>query len=282
MTETAYAFGKNWKKYVDRDLSEERVLEAERSLEGLLGPRALVGKTFLDIGCGSGLFSLAAWRMGASRVVSLDVDLDSVECCRILARSAQPDANRSWTILEGSILDDEFVVSLPKSEVVYSWGVLHHTGEMWRAIELAGHLVAPVGIFAIGIYNWQGGRRGTETWRKLKAWYVSAPRWEARLWELAYATWRVIYMLLVLRNPVRYIRAYKKHRGMSWFRDISDWLGGYPYEAATPGQILSFVRDKLGFELIRQNINGGLGISEFVFRNARTVPNTVRSSSTTV
>jgi SAM-dependent methyltransferase len=262
-----YAFGKNWKKYLDRDFSEERVVEAERSLEGLLGPDALTGKTFLDIGCGSGLFSLAAWRLGASRVISVDVDRDSVECCRELQRGVDQDPNRSWTVLEGSILDDDFVGQLSQAEVVYSWGVLHHTGAMWRAIENAGHLVAPLGMFAIGIYNWQGGRRGTRVWQKLKKWYVMAPRWQARIWEWVYATSSIVYMTLVFRNPITYIRNYKKNRGMSWFRDLSDWLGGYPYEAATAGQVLGFVREKLEFELIYQHISGGHGISEFVFLN---------------
>ncbi len=74
-------------------------------------------------------------------------------------------------------------------------------------------------------------------------------------------------MVLVLRNPITHIRDYQKNRGMSWFRDVSDWLGGYPYEAAAPGEVLEFVRGSCGFELIKQNINHGLGISEFLFKD---------------
>ena len=222
---------------------------------------------FLDIGCGSGLFSLAAWRLGAAKITSIDVDRDSVECCRQLASQVDKKDTREWNIVQGSILDQALISGLAKCDVVYSWGVLHHTGNMWKAIENAGTLVSPGGMFMIGIYNWQGGRRGTAAWQKLKKWYCTAPRWQSRLWEWSYISWKLLYMVLVLRNPITHIRDYQKNnRGMSWFRDVSDWLGGYPYEAATPEEILDFGRNRLGFELIKQKINCGLGISEFLFK----------------
>jgi SAM-dependent methyltransferase len=265
----AYWFGKNWKQFLEENYSDERLLEAEESLKSLLGNDGLVGKTFMDIGCGSGLFSLAAWRLGASKVTSFDVDQDSIECCRHLASQIGRKDNREWNIVQGSILDRNLLNDLPVSDVVYSWGVLHHTGNMWQAIENAGRLVAPGGLLMIGIYNWQGGRRGTATWQKLKKWYCKAPRWQRRIWEGLYIAWKLFYMVLVLRNPVTHIRNYKQNRGMSWFRDVSDWLGGYPYEAATPEEILDFVRRRYGFQLIKQKVNCGLGISEFLFLNER-------------
>lgn len=262
-----YWFGKNWKQFLNENYSDERLLEAENSLKSLFEEEGLVGKTFMDIGCGSGLFSFAAWRLGASKILSIDVDRDSVECCRHLASQIDKKANREWNIVQGSILDQTLVSGLPKCDIVYSWGVLHHTGNMWQAIENAEKLVSPGGMFMIGIYNWQGGRRGTLAWQKLKKWYCTAPRWQSRTWEWSYVTWKLLYMVLVLRNPISHIRGYQKNRGMSWFRDVSDWLGGYPYEAATPGEVLDFVRSRHGFQLIKQKVNCGLGISEFLFRN---------------
>jgi len=263
----AYWFGKNWKQFLEENYSDERLLEAEMSLKSLFGEEGLAGKMFLDIGCGSGLFSLAAWRLGAAKITSIDVDRDSVECCRQLASQVDKKDTREWNIVQGSILDQALISGLAKCDVVYSWGVLHHTGNMWKAIENAGTLVSPGGMFMIGIYNWQGGRRGTAAWQKLKKWYCTAPRWQSRLWEWSYISWKLLYMVLVLRNPITHIRDYQKNnRGMSWFRDVSDWLGGYPYEAATPEEILDFGRNRLGFELIKQKINCGLGISEFLFK----------------
>lgn len=266
-TEVAYWFGKNWEQFLEENYSDERLLETEKSLNLLFGEAGLAGKTFMDIGCGSGLFSLAAWRLGAAQITSIDVDRDSVECCRRLASHVDKKDSSEWNIVHGSILDQTLLSGLPKCDVVYSWGVLHHTGNMWRAIENAGSLVSPGGMFMIGIYNWQGGRRGTASWQKLKKWYCTAPRWQSRMWEWSYISWKLLYMALVFRNPINHIRDYQKNRGMSWFRDVSDWLGGYPYEAATPGEVLDFVRNRFGFELTWQKINCGLGISEFLFKD---------------
>lgn len=263
----AYWFGKNWKQFLDENYSTARLLEAEKSLKFLFGEEGLFDKTFLDIGCGSGLFSLAARRLGAAKITSIDVDRDSVACCWQLASQVDKKDTCEWNIVHGSILDQALIGGLPKCDVVYSWGVLHHTGNMWQAIENAGSLVSPGGMFMIGIYNWQGGRQGTAAWQKLKKWYCTAPRWQSRLWEWSYISWKLLYMVLVLRNPIRHIRDYQNNRGMSWFRDVSDWLGGYPYEAATPEEILDFVRNRFGFELIKQKINCGMGISEFLFKD---------------
>jgi 2-polyprenyl-6-hydroxyphenyl methylase/3-demethylubiquinone-9 3-methyltransferase len=137
---------------------------------------------------------------------------------------------------------------------------------MWGAIRNAASLVQPGGTFAIGIYNFKGGRRGTITWQKLKRWYCAAPKWQKASWEYTYIAWNLLYLLLVGRNPVTIIREYKTKRGMSWFRDVTDWLGGYPYEAATPGNSsLCGVSSDLS---VKQNINLVL-VSEFVFGSLR-------------
>jgi len=124
----AYWFEKNWKQFLSENYSDDRLLEAENSLKSLFGECDLIGKTFMDIGCGSGLFSLAAWRLGASKIISIDIDSDSVECCQHLVRQIDINETREWTVVHGSILDPAVTDGLLKCEVVYSWGVLHHTG----------------------------------------------------------------------------------------------------------------------------------------------------------
>jgi 2-polyprenyl-6-hydroxyphenyl methylase/3-demethylubiquinone-9 3-methyltransferase len=200
-------------------------------------------------------------------VYSFDYDPQSVACTQELRRRFFP-GDAAWTVSQGSVLDQAFLATLGQFDIVYSWGVLHHTGRMWVAIENAARLVRPGGLFVIGIYNFRGGRRGTATWTRLKRWYCKAPRWQQAAWENAYLVWDLVSMAAVGRNPLRMIREYHSGRGMSWRHDAIDWLGGYPYEAATPGEILEFVRRKFNFVLTRQNISLQLGVSEFVFESA--------------
>jgi SAM-dependent methyltransferase len=258
-----FAFGENWARFLT-SLSDERIEHATRSVSTLVG-RDLRDKTFIDIGSGSGLFSLGARRLGA-RVYSFDYDPRSVACTEELRRRFHP-GDESWTVAQGSVLDQGYLATLGQFDVVFSWGVLHHTGRMWDAIDNAGRLCRGGGLFIIGIYNFRGGRRGTATWARLKRWYCSAPRWQQVAWVTAYLTWDFISYAAVGRNPIKMIREYHNRRGMSWRRDAIDWLGGYPYEAATAGEILEFVRRKLNFELVKQNIDCQLGVSEFVFES---------------
>jgi len=265
VAELVFGFGENWARFLT-SLTDQQIEQATHGVRALLG-RDLRDKSFLDIGSGSGLSSLAARRLGAARVYSFDYDPQSVACTQELRRRFFP-GDAAWTVSQGSVLDQAFLATLGQFDIVYSWGVLHHTGRMWVAIENAARLVRPGGLFVIGIYNFRGGRRGTATWTRLKRWYCKAPRWQQAAWENAYLVWDLVSMAAVGRNPIRMIREYHSGRGMSWRHDAIDWLGGYPYEAATPGEILEFVRRKFNFVLTRQNISLQLGVSEFVFESA--------------
>ena len=127
-----FEFGKNWTRFLSV-LNEERIIEAEKSLRTMLGMESMAGKSFLDVGSGSGLFSLAAKRMGAS-VHSFDYDPESVACTRELKRRYFPD-DVNWIIEDGSVLDSDYLGALGEFDIVYSWGVLHHTGAMWKALK---------------------------------------------------------------------------------------------------------------------------------------------------
>lgn len=260
-----FEFGKNWSRFLSV-LNEERIAAAEKSLKDMLEVDDLHGKTFLDIGCGSGLFSLAAMRLGALRVHSFDYDPKSVACAKELKRRYFPDSD-NWIIEEGSVLDEAYLSSLGEWDILYSWGVLHHTGNMWKALENVAPLVKKGGKLFIAIYNWQPLM--TPVWTRIKKTYVkgnSVIKAGMLIPFIAtYITWAFFYDLLRRQSPLRRYREKKKRRGMSYFYDWIDWLGGYPYETARPEEIFDFYRQR-GFVMERLITQfGNAGINEFVF-----------------
>src|SRR6266581_9697805 len=159
--ELRFEFGENWKSFL-RVLNDERIAVAEDSLRQMLEVESLAGKSFLDVGSGSGLFSLAAMRLGARRVHSFDFDSQSVACTRELKCRYFPDVGH-WMIEQGNVLDSAYLARLGQFDVVYSWGVLHHTGNLWQALENVAPLCADGGTIALAIYNDQG--TASRRWR---------------------------------------------------------------------------------------------------------------------
>jgi 2-polyprenyl-6-hydroxyphenyl methylase/3-demethylubiquinone-9 3-methyltransferase len=261
-----FEFGSNWARFV-ATVDEDRILRAEESLREMLNRNDLRGLNFLDVGSGSGLFSLAARRLGA-RVRSFDYDPQSVACTAELRRRYFPD-DPDWEVKQGSILDLEFVRSLGTSDIVYSWGVLHHTGNMWEALELVGHTVAPGGLLFIAIYNDMGSQTGR--WRALKKTYVRLPTFVQPLFAALVSLpqeMRAAAAAALRGKPSEYVRTWTEYgakRGMSKWRDIVDWVGGYPYEAAKPDAIFQFFKTR-GYALETMRCSGGIGCNEFVFR----------------
>ncbi len=256
-----FSFGRNWEEFIAHNFSEERVAIARNHLLGFLGIKDLHGRTFLDIGSGSGIHSLAAFRAGAARVISLDVDPFSVSTTRKLRRRAgDPD---HWQVLEGSILDPAFVARLEPADIVYSWGVLHHTGRMWPAIANAGALVREGGLFYIALYT---TAPLSAFWLKAKKVYNRAPSPGQRLMELGYFLGvTCVSRLIRFQNPLAHVRHYKASRGMSYYSDVKDWLGGYPFEHAKPEEVLHFARTRLNMELVNMRTNRSAeGNSEYL------------------
>jgi 2-polyprenyl-3-methyl-5-hydroxy-6-metoxy-1,4-benzoquinol methylase len=260
--ETHFEFGENWKEY-SRTIDQRRI---DSAIEGVkkLFPDRLAGKTFLDIGCGSGLHSLAALSLGAASVTAIDIDENSVDTTRQILAQYAPDSR--WTAEVLSIFDATAAV-LGQFDVVYSWGVLHHTGDMWRAIERAAELVKPGGEFAIAVYT---ATASDAAWKAEKRLYAHAPA--AVQWGI-----RRTYMAALLAakallgvNPMSYIRNYPNRRGMNFSHDAHDWLGGYPYETASAEEMHKRIC-ALGFTELRsfrlsQKLGlFGAGCNEFVF-----------------
>jgi len=261
-----FEFGKNWQRFLSL-LNEERIVEAEKSLKKMLEIDNLRGKSFLDIGSGSGLFSLAARRLGAI-VYSFDYDPFSVACTLELKRRYfSHDTN--WIIRQGDVLDVDYLNSLGQFDVVYSWGVLHHTGKMRQALENVAQLVGNGGKLFISIYNDQGPL--SQFWKSVKDVYNCSPKpikiLIILLFGAFFETRSATMRILRWKNPLpfKYWKEKKKSRGMSVWYDLVDWVGGYPFEVAKPEEIFDFYR-KRGFVLTKlKTCGGGLGCNEYMF-----------------
>ena len=261
LVDERFEFGHNWHAFL-ATIDEPRIELARQSLVELLRMPNLRGQRFLDIGCGSGLSSLVARRLGAD-VFSFDYDPQSVATTRALKdRFASNDDG--WRVEQGSALDTKYLAQLGDWDVVYSWGVLHHTGSMWKAIENAAGLVAPGGRLVLALYNDQ--RRISEYWRRIKRAYVKHAWLRPILIPLAFVwTWGWTMLVDVKKlHPGRTWREYGRERGMSAWHDLIDWVGGYPFEVAAPDAVFEFLR-KRGFTLDTLVTRQGRGCNEFVF-----------------
>jgi 2-polyprenyl-3-methyl-5-hydroxy-6-metoxy-1,4-benzoquinol methylase len=263
-----FEFGENWQRFLSV-LDDSRIEEAERSFDRMLGSGALAGRSFIDVGSGSGLFSLAAMRLGARRVHSLDIDPMSVACTAELKRRYFPTANQ-WTVERASVLDDRHIEALGEWDVVYSWGALHHTGDMWTAMANVNRLVADHGRLFISLYNDQGLK--SRAWRAIKRTYNLLPPWTQPVFVLAVMGPRealAAAVEVVRLRPDAYLQRwsqYKRSRGMSRWHDLVDWVGGYPFEVAKPDDVFRFYRDR-GFQLL-ELVTRASGCNEYVFMRA--------------
>jgi SAM-dependent methyltransferase len=263
-----FEFGKNWSAFL-AVLDDERIETAVESLKTMLEVETLRGKSFLDIGSGSGLFSLAARRLGA-RVHSFDFDSNSFACTTELKRRYF-EGDADWAVQQGSALDADYVASLGKFDIVYSWGVLHHTGEMWRALENAVIPTKPGGKLFIAIYNDTGSQAAR--WHWIKKTYCGLPG----ILKTPFAVATILpdelkrfASSLIKLEPQAYIYSwthYKNGRGMNRWHDIIDWVGGYPYEYASAQALEDFFAGH-GFAVEKRVVTRGLGCHEIVFRRA--------------
>ena len=262
--EQHFAFGKNWLRFLSH-VDERRIEHAKQSFLGFVGSEPMSGTCFLDIGCGSGLSSLVARRCGM-RVTAFDFDPDAV-ACSVEMRRRFNSGMEQWSIERGDVLDTAYTGRLGQFDLVYAWGSLHHTGDLWLAIDNAAACARDGGRFYLAVYNDQG--RTSRHWRAVKKLYQALPKSLRPLLVAAFVPiqWgKTIIRDTLGGNPLATWSDYSRERGMSPWHDMVDWVGGYPFEVAKPEQVLDFLRQR-GFSLEKlKTCGGGLGCNEFLFR----------------
>lgn len=265
--ERQFSFGDNWRSYLEH-FTPERLDEARASILNLTGREDLKGCHFLDIGCGSGLFSLSAFTLGA-KVTSVDIDHSSLECARSLKEKFEA-GDDEWEVLEGSALDADFLSGLGDFDLVYSWGVLHHTGDMWKGLQNARERVSKDGTLVIALYNKTDPLWISKVWKLIKCVYNAAPDWGRSMMMSGYS---LAFCLLRFKGNLKAFKTYRddylKNRGMHYLHDVKDWLGGYPYEVASPEEIRSWSKEG-GFQVVKTIEVGRTesGCNEYVIRHS--------------
>ncbi len=251
----AFNFGANWQRFSQNSLDSAKFEDAFNSLDILIGHEKIKGSSFLDIGCGSGIFAIAASLAGARKVIGIDISKESIAAS--ISNKERFAGQSAMDFFHKSVFDDD-ILQLGQFDIVYSWGVLHHTGNMWRSIDVASQLVSPNSLFVIAIYNrhWS-----CKFWRTVKRLYNIVPAIIQRLMIWIFFIVIAAAKLIVTRkNPFK-----KQKRGMSFYYDVIDWLGGYPYEYAGKDEVIHYV-EKLGFTCIK-SVKPAVptGCNEFVF-----------------
>ncbi len=258
-TSAEFTFGKNWQRFL-RSYTPERQKIASECLLSFLQMSDLKGKSFLDIGCGSGIHSAAAFLAGAERVYSFDYDRDSVAATEQLRKHHGSPTN--WTVTQGSVLDETFMRNFSTFDVVYAWGMLHHTGDQWQAMRNATLPLGQQSRLYIALYakeaytDWQH-------WIEVKRRYNAASKVRKILMEIHYI-WKTILgrKILNIFTLPKIIWQYQHSRGMDFMTDVRDWLGGWPTEFSSVPEVMDFANNQLGLELV--NLHTGEGNSEFL------------------
>ncbi len=183
--------------------------------------------------------------------ISVETSKENIKTVSSWDNSVNKDA---ISFKEGSILED--CSGLGQFDIVYSWGVLHHTGDMYKALNNASKHVKSGGKLIISIYN---KHFTSKSWKQMKKLYNNSPKViKMFLFLITYIVKGAGVWITQGKNPFR------KSRGMNFYFDIYDWIGGYPYEYASIEEIRSFF-EKLNFKVLEvRQTKGFTGCNEFI------------------
>lgn len=255
-----FSFGQNWLEYNQNWLTEEKLNQAKEHFDKLCGGIDFTNKKFLDVGFGQGLTLFLASQKQA-QCQGIDIDPKNITAFEV-AKKKLGSVEKNLAPIQvqvASILDAQFVTQNHEAfDIVYAWGSLHHTGQMYPALKNCLSLLKPGGYFVCAIYNrhWSSG-----TWHWIKKNYNRSPHWLKKLAigllipPIFLAKW-----LVTFKNPL------KMKRGMSFYYDVIDWVGGYPYEYASAEEMFAFFKKNSLKKIRWQKANVPTGCHEYVFQ----------------
>jgi len=262
-----FAFGENWDLY-SRQIDSRHIENSKKDFIGLTHLDCLEGMKVLDIGSGSGIHSLSMMLLGCKNLVSLDYDFDSVSTTkRVLSGKI---FKGDYQVIQADILKHIPELDGHTFDLVYSWGVLHHTGDMMKGIDESVRYVKPGGLIALALYR---KTLFCSFWKIEKFIYSKSPKLLQRVVQKSYELVFALHTYLKTGQTFgSYKHDYLQKRGMEFSRDVHDWLGGYPYESIDPKYLIQYMQ-LMGFSLVNSNIAKkqigilGSGCDEFLFKN---------------
>ena len=259
-----FDFGENWSNYL-HDVDDDRVSLAMKNINDALGDNFIRDKSFLDIGCGSGIHSLAALKLNAKYVKSFDINKKNIINTKKIISKFWEKNNYDVEVMNILEANDYSI----KYDIVYSWGVLHHTGEMNIAIKNSINYCKKNSILFIALYE---KTIYCKMWRMIKKFYNNTNRINQFLLLNFYNILKIFGLLITLKNPYLYVKNYRSNRGMSFIYDQIDWIGGYPYESINKTELLKIIGSDFKLLQYKRAKTGlfrsilGTGCSEYVFK----------------
>ena len=127
---TQKLFGKLWKERMKNNFLDSRKVLLDSFIKNNFDLNFLKGKNVLDMGCGSGRFTLALASMGVKKAVGVDLGSEGIE---IAKRNAKINNIKNARFIRASVLDLPFKDE--SFDFVFCKGVLHHTGNFNKGMQ---------------------------------------------------------------------------------------------------------------------------------------------------
>lgn len=125
---TSDLYADMWRNFDSMTLAEESLQLVKRRLPNDVIEKDILGKDVLDMGCGSGRYSIALAKVGAKSVSGVDWQKRAFEAARLLSEKNNLPVN----FREGDVLNLPF--ENESFDFVFSNGVIHHTHSIQKGL----------------------------------------------------------------------------------------------------------------------------------------------------